>query len=91
MSTLPLTPRQEQLWRFIASCNRSPTYDEMAKALGYSCRGARITQLVQSLERKGFVARQSYAARSIVAINPNDLKRFPTEALQAELSSRLAA
>jgi hypothetical protein len=86
--TLPLTPKQEKLWRFIASCERSPTYDEMAQALGLKCRGGRVVEVVRALERKGFVHR-GVGARSIVAMRPNpDLAAISTDDLIVELTRR---
>jgi hypothetical protein len=36
--TLPLTPKQERVWRYILSCERSPTYDEIAQHIGARSR-----------------------------------------------------
>lgn len=87
---LPLTARQEMLWRFIASCKRSPSYDEMAKALGYACRGQRIVDMVDALERKGFVRRVAKGARNVVALDHCvELAAIPTNRLADELARRL--
>jgi LexA DNA binding domain-containing protein len=90
--TLPLTKRQEQLWRYIKSCERSPSYDEMAHALGYSCRGQRVYDIVTALHRKGYVRKVQGGSRNIVAIDPNQnvLRDIPTAELSAELARRLA-
>lgn len=92
METIPLTAKQERLWRYIASCERSPTYDEMAHALGYPCKGRRIVEVVTALERRGYIRRLHGCARTIVALDPErDLSRVPTEALMAELERRRKA
>lgn len=87
--TLPLTAQQEKLWRFIMSCERSPTYDEMAEALGYSCRGQRTVEVVNALERKGYL-RRFPGHRTLVAIDPMHppMEEIPTSALLAELERR---
>jgi hypothetical protein len=88
--TLPLTKQQEKLWRFIKSCERSPTYDEMCVYMGIVKSG--ICRLINSLERKGFVRRDKWRACSVVALDPElDLANVPTPVLAAELARRLAA
>jgi SOS-response transcriptional repressor LexA len=90
--TLPLTKRQERLWRYIRSCETSPSTDEMAKALGDPVRGSGVARALDGLEAKGFIRRTRYRARSVVALNPiADLSSYPTEALAAELARRLGA
>lgn len=90
--TLPLTPKQERVWRYIKSCERSPTFDEMRRALGLSGKGGSLYETIKTLERKGFVHRTPGVARSLIAINPaSDLSAFPTHVLAAELARRLAA
>lgn len=89
MSALPLTPCQEKLWRYIGSCDRSPTYQEMADALGFKCKSGRLHEIVKALERKGMVKRTPRRARSLVAIDPRlELSSLTTEALMAELDGR---
>jgi SOS-response transcriptional repressor LexA len=89
MSTLPLTEKQERLWRFIKSCERSPTYDEMAVALGHKVKGQRVFDAIGALEAKGFVKRLPGRARSIVALDPAlSLKSFSNSELLAELEQR---
>lgn len=86
--TLPLTPKQEKLWRFIRSCDRSPTHQEMADALGLKSRG-QVNLTVVALKERGFVDYLPARARSIVALNPKeDLSRAPTTELIAELERR---
>ena len=69
IKTLPLTERQEKLWRFIRSCDRSPTFEEMALEMDVAV-GAQITRLIDALEAKGFVRRTRARARSVIAIDP---------------------
>lgn len=92
MSARPLTVRQEQLWRFIQSCERSPTYDEMAAGIGYSVRGGAIVGMVEALVVKGYARRLPGRHRTIIAVDPNlALAHFSTDELTAELMRRLAA
>jgi len=89
--TLPLTKRQERLWRYLRSCETSPSASEMAQALGDPVRGAGVARTLDALEAKGFIRRTRYRARSVVALNPTaDLSSYPTEALAAELARRMA-
>jgi len=67
--TLPLTDRQEQLWRYIKSCERSPTFTEMRLALGLDSKSG-VHRLVTSLEERGYISRIKNRARSIVALDP---------------------
>jgi SOS-response transcriptional repressor LexA len=86
--TLPLTRRQEQLWRFIKSCDRSPTHQEMADAIGLKSRG-QVNLMVVALKERGFVDYLPARARSIVALNPEeDLSLARTTELIAELERR---
>ena len=88
--TLPLTPKQERVWRYIRSCHRSPTYEEMSRALGLANRG-QLNRTILTLKEKGYVSYTPYRARSIVALDPAaDLSSFPTAALMAEIERRLA-
>lgn len=85
---LPLTVKQEKLWRFIKSCERSPTYDEMARGMGLSSRG-QINNTVVALKEKGFVDYIPNRARSIVALDPSARVSLITTAdLAAELARR---
>jgi repressor LexA len=69
--TLPLTQRQEQLWRFIRSCDRSPSFVEMQEALGLASKSG-VHRIISSLEAKGFVQRIPGLCRSITATQPAD-------------------
>jgi SOS-response transcriptional repressor LexA len=72
--TMPLTARQEQLWRYIKSCERSPSFTEMQKALGLDSKSG-VHRLVTALEQKGFILRTPNVVRSIVAIEPEYMWR----------------
>jgi SOS-response transcriptional repressor LexA len=86
--TLPLTRRQEQLWRFIKSCDRSPTYDEMAVAMGLKSKSC-AEKLVCGLKERGYVDYIPFRPRSIVALDPQErLNRASTFDLIAELERR---
>lgn len=91
MNTLPLTAKQERIWRYIASCERSPTYNELAEAIGLKSRG-QLHTAVLALKKKGYVTYTPSVARSLVAIDPRqNLAGFSTADLAAELARRLAA
>jgi DNA-binding MarR family transcriptional regulator len=88
--TLPLTPKQERVWRYIRSCERSPTYREMERDLGINI--GRLNDVIVSLKERGFVSFLPRRHRSIVALDPKaDLSAFPTEVLAAEIARRLGA
>jgi SOS-response transcriptional repressor LexA len=88
---LPLTPKQERVWRYIRSCERSPTYREMMRDLGMKGAG-RLSDVVVSLKERGYVDYTPGHARTLVALDPrDDLANFPTETLITELQRRLAA
>jgi repressor LexA len=90
--TLPLTEKQERLWRYIRSCDRSPTYEEMAQAIGIKAKGAGVYEVVRALEAKGFVRRTPGRARSLVAIDvKRELAHISTAELAAEVARRLAS
>jgi repressor LexA len=86
--TLPLTKQQERLWRYIRSCERSPSYVEMAQALGLSSKSG-VNRLVEALSAKGYVRYTPCRSRSIIAVDPrNDLTKFKSSDLMAELERR---
>jgi len=83
--TLPLTPKQERVWRYLRSCDRSPTYREMERDL----RAGNLNLTIATLKEKGFVAYVPGRARSLVAVEPGvTLAAFSTAALEAELKRR---
>jgi SOS-response transcriptional repressor LexA len=91
----PLTERQEQLWRYIKGCDRSPSFQEMVDALGYKSK-SRVADMISALERKGYVStigqsRGGYRmARSIVANDgPRpDLSGYTSDELISEVERR---
>jgi SOS-response transcriptional repressor LexA len=91
MATLPLTPKQEKLWRFIASCDSSPSYVEMCAAVGTKSVGS-VFVMLERLEERGFIRRIPGKHRSIVAVNDAEvlpsLARFDDADLIAELERR---
>lgn len=88
MSALPLTPRQERVWRYIRGCDRSPTYQEMADALGFSSK-SQLNPIVLALRERGFVTYIPWRRRTLRALDPRtDLASISTEALIAELKRR---
>lgn len=87
VDTLPLTEKQERVWRFIRSCPRSPSYREMESRLGLGLAG--LNETIAALKERGYVHYLPGRARSIVALNPNaDLSQFSTADLMAELERR---
>lgn len=67
-----LTPRQAELLRFLSSWQDeggsvSPTFDQMAGALGLKSKSG-IHRLITSLEERGFIQRLPRQARSIRVI-----------------------
>jgi Fe2+ or Zn2+ uptake regulation protein len=90
--TLPLTEKQERVWRYIKSCERSPSYQELAQAMGHKVRGAAVYRVVEQLVDKGFVRRGRYGqTRSLVPLDPRlDLAGFSTAELAAEIARRTA-
>lgn len=87
---LPLTAKQERIWRYIKSCESSPTYREILRDLGDTSTG-RLNEAIVALKERGYVSYMPGRARTLVALDPSDLARFPTDALKAELARRIAA
>lgn len=89
--TRPLTPQQERLWQYIRSCRRSPSYQEMADALGYKSKTTPYS-IVQQLKRRGYLFSRPGSAHAVIAFDPGtDLSAVPTDRLRRELERRLAA
>lgn len=96
--TRPLTAVQEQALEFIRSCDRSPSYREIASGIGSASTG-RVFRIVRALERKGFLTRvggkignKSMARSLTVTEGPAPgLSDYTTEQLLAELSRRHGA
>ena len=68
--TLPLTERQLELLRFIESREMTPTFEEMAEAVGLKSKSG-THRLVLALEQRGFIRRIRGAARGIEVIRPS--------------------
>jgi hypothetical protein len=86
-----LTPKQERIWRYLLSCERSPTYAEIAADLGYRSVG-KLNETVVDMRERGYVTYIPGRARTLVALNPQiDLADYSTAALEAELERRVAA
>lgn len=95
---VPLTANQERLWRFIASCERSPTYAEMRDNIGF--RGyAGIQRALNRLEELGLIKRVKHRKRNIQLVQGPDgqktvtfrsLSDWTIEQLRAELDRREA-
>jgi SOS-response transcriptional repressor LexA len=92
MATLPLTEKQEKLWRFIASCERSPSYAEMCEATGTSSVGS-IGVMVKRLRDRGLISQRAGRWRSIVALaaDRGTLEAWSDAELIAELECRTKA
>lgn len=50
-----LTEQQERLWLFIKDSKRSPSFQEMADALGLKSKSG-VARLVDALEKKGYIS-----------------------------------
>ena len=63
-----LTPKQNTLYQYLVSMQQaglvSPTFDEMAAAIGLKSKSG-IARLLDGLEERGFVQRHPQRARSI--------------------------
>lgn len=72
MTTFGLTPRQAMLLRYIRDYaadhnGASPSFDEMAKAVGFKSKG-HLHRLIKGLEARGRIRRLPRQARSIEII-----------------------
>jgi len=61
---IPLTAKQEELWRYLQSCERCPSFQQMADAVGVKSK-SRIHALITGLEERGLVSRLKNRARAI--------------------------
>ena len=95
---IPLTERQEQILRYIASCKRAPTYFEIRDACGIRAIRS-IQKALDRLEGAGFIRRLKYQRRAIELLRmpsaPADelqvfrgLSEWTDEQLKAELRRR---
>jgi SOS-response transcriptional repressor LexA len=88
MASLPLTEKQERVWRYVKSCERSPSYREICAALGYKSV-SRISAIVLTLRKRGYVTYLPGMARTLRAIEPSgELAGFRTSELIFELERR---
>lgn len=85
-----MTPDEKKLLEFIteriAATAMSPTYEEMAAAVGCKTKSG-IARRIDSLIRQGHLVRRARAYRGL-ALNTSSLATVPTAALQAELARR---
>ena len=95
---LPLTHKQEQLWRYLATCRRSPTFSEMMGELGLASKSG-VYKLLNSLEERGFIRRIRNRPRAIelieqpslsLGLGNAELASFSTVELREELRRREA-
>lgn len=86
-----LTEQQEQLLRFLKSCDRCPTFDEMQAALGLKSKSG-VHRLIGALEAKGFIRRMPGMARAIEVVPdphlPTNLNAFSVADLAREARRR---
>jgi SOS-response transcriptional repressor LexA len=88
VATLPLTEKQEKLWRFIQSCDRSPTYAEMCEALGTRSVGS-VGVMVKRLRERGLISQRAGRWRGVTALEPRgSLEPWSDAELIAELERR---
>lgn len=93
--TTGLTTNQADLLDYLKSSDRTPSYAEMARALGFKSKSM-IFRLIDGLEERGFIERlpnKSRAVRLIERPKPwadidAQLAGMPTGALIAELRRR---
>lgn len=86
--TVGLTPKQERLWRFIASSPTSPSLREMCDAVGTKSFGS-IKIMVERLEERGYLSRTAGKWRSYVALDRPVAKPSLTLYSDAELIKEL--
>ena len=89
-----LTPKQDELLRYLMARERSgegtPSYEEMAKALGVASK-SNVHRLIEGLEERGYVHRIPNRARQLTVTKPwagQSLKLVPTADLARELRNR---
>lgn len=87
-----MTPRQRTLLDFIESFvaerGYSPSYDEMAQALGLASKSG-IGKLVAPLKQAGLIKEdRRRAQRALIPVRDVDLSDVPTARLLAELAMR---
>lgn len=69
----PLTPKQQRVFEFIAgyieSAGHSPTYEEIAEAIGFRSSGT-VSEYVTLLEERGWLFREFNRPRSLRLTDP---------------------
>lgn len=83
-----LTPRQNQLLKFIAAYARAhsgvtPTYQEMADGMGVQSKSV-VGGLVEGLVERGFLKRGRGDARNLEIVRTLKVPRAPADAIGAE-------
>lgn len=85
-----MTPDEKRLLEFVTerinATGMSPTYQEMANAVGCKTKSG-IARRIESLIQQGYLVRRDRAYRGL-ALNTSPLAEVPTAALQAELDRR---
>lgn len=74
-----LTEKQRGLLDYLAKmqqAGKSPSYDEMATAIGQASKSG-VQRLVNGLEERGFIRRLPHHARSIEVLRLTDAKVCP--------------
>lgn len=70
-----MTQKQRELFRFIRRSENeglpTPSYDEMAAALGLKSKGG-IHRLLEGLEERGYIQWKKFRARTVKTIAPPD-------------------
>jgi SOS-response transcriptional repressor LexA len=99
MGPIPLTDKQEKVWRFIASCERSPSYHEIRDGAGIrAIKG--IQRTLDRLEELGYIRRTKHRKRGIeLLVRPDGqrvtrfrgLSDFTDRQLEDELERRRIA
>lgn len=59
---IPLTAQQERLWRFLKTCERCPSFGEMAAHMGLRSKSG-VHRMISVLEAKGYVSRVTTGGR----------------------------
>lgn len=93
---MEMTPAQARLWKYIKSCERCPSFDEMQDAMGLHSKSG-VFRLIDALEHKGYIhcaRRSGLRVHRGITINAKprpDLAGYTYSELADELNRRLAA
>jgi SOS-response transcriptional repressor LexA len=93
--TIGLTPRQDDLLRFLCSYHEQhgvmPTYREACKAIGVNSRSS-VNGWLNGLEQRGYIRRLKYQPRAIeILIKPKLTTPLGGDLLPADIQARLSA